>query len=90
MNFLIMSIKNSLKGNAMQFFSFVLYKSILVSHIFTYMFDIRLKARMKEEKFKSINLEYFKSLKCILSTRTNYNILFKLYEIYMYLYAQST
>ena len=53
-------------------------------------FDTRPEIRIKEDKFKSINLRYFKSLKYVLLTQTNYNVLFKLYKICMYLHAQNT
>ena len=55
-----------------------------------HVFDARPETRMKEEKFKSINLGYFKSLKQALLTQIKYNVLFKLHESCMYLYAQNT
>ena len=39
----------------------MLHKGILVSHIFMDTFDTRSETRIKEEKFKSINLGYFKA-----------------------------
>ena len=55
-----------------------------------YAFNLRSETRIKEEKFKSTNLGYFKSLKYELLIQTNYNALFKLYEICLYLHIQNT
>ena len=61
-----MFVKNLFEWDSINFLPVVSYKSVLVSYVFMSAFDPRSEIRIKEEEFKTTNLEYFKSPKYML------------------------